>query len=232
MSDNNADMILADDGEGAAAESMAATRPANLPEKFWDADARVPRVDALAKSYTELERRLGETADVPDVPDAYDISLPSDTMAVDPAVNERLHKAGFTQAQAQLVYDMAAEFLGPTVASMADQVQADGLQGRLSTQFGGEENWGTVSNQLQAWAERNLPRDAFQALSNSYEGVMAMHRMMAAGEPPLGRVSGPVNPTTDESGLREMMRDPRYWRDQDPAYVEQVREGFRRLYPD
>jgi hypothetical protein len=27
-----------------------------------------------------------------------------------------------------------------------------------------------------------------------------------------------------------MMRDPRYWRQQDPAIVEQVREGFRRLY--
>lgn len=38
----------------------------------------------------------------------------------------------------------------------------------------------------------------------------------------------------DVSGaeLKAMMKDPRYWRDQDPAIVEKVREGFRRLYHD
>jgi hypothetical protein len=28
-----------------------------------------------------------------------------------------------------------------------------------------------------------------------------------------------------------MMRDPRYWRERDPALVAQVTEGFKRLYP-
>jgi hypothetical protein len=28
-----------------------------------------------------------------------------------------------------------------------------------------------------------------------------------------------------------MMRDPRYWRDRDPAFIAQVTEGFKRLYP-
>lgn len=35
-----------------------------------------------------------------------------------------------------------------------------------------------------------------------------------------------------EARLREMMRDPRYWRDRDPAFVRRVTEGFGRLYPD
>lgn len=30
--------------------------------------------------------------------------------------------------------------------------------------------------------------------------------------------------------LKQMMRDPRYWKTQDPAVVEAVREGFRALY--
>eukprot|EP00752_Nemacystus_decipiens_P013114 g11603.t1 len=34
----------------------------------------------------------------------------------------------------------------------------------------------------------------------------------------------------DEESLREMMRDPRYWRDKDPAVLEQVSSGFRQLY--
>ncbi|MBP5858455.1 hypothetical protein KAJ83_15650 [Marivibrio halodurans] len=34
----------------------------------------------------------------------------------------------------------------------------------------------------------------------------------------------------DEEALRRMMRDPRYWRDKDPAILDRVSEGFRRLY--
>jgi len=30
--------------------------------------------------------------------------------------------------------------------------------------------------------------------------------------------------------LRKLMDDPRYWKKQDPAYVEMIREGFRKLY--
>lgn len=30
--------------------------------------------------------------------------------------------------------------------------------------------------------------------------------------------------------LREMMRDPRYWRDRDPDYVRLIENGFKKLY--
>ena len=36
---------------------------------------------------------------------------------------------------------------------------------------------------------------------------------------------------TAEAQLRDMMRDPRYWRDRDPGHVAKVASGFGRLYP-
>lgn len=36
-------------------------RPADIPEKFWDAEAGQVRTDALLKSYLELEKARGET---------------------------------------------------------------------------------------------------------------------------------------------------------------------------
>lgn len=33
----------------------------------------------------------------------------------------------------------------------------------------------------------------------------------------------------DESTLRRMMRDPRYWRSREPDFVKRVTNGFRRL---
>lgn len=34
---------------------------------------------------------------------------------------------------------------------------------------------------------------------------------------------------SDET-LREMMKDPKYWRDQEPEYVKKVENGFKKLY--
>jgi hypothetical protein len=39
----------------------------------------------------------------------------------------------------------------------------------------------------------------------------------------------PPNAAAGEEELRKMMRDPRYWRTRDPAFVKAVTEGFRRL---
>ena len=37
------------------------------------------------------------------------------------------------------------------------------------------------------------------------------------------------NNKTQEEALREMMCDPRYWRQRDPELVNKVRDGFRKL---
>lgn len=34
----------------------------------------------------------------------------------------------------------------------------------------------------------------------------------------------------EEKELRQLMQNPKYWRDQDPETVKRVEEGFKRLY--
>jgi len=34
----------------------------------------------------------------------------------------------------------------------------------------------------------------------------------------------------DDKELSSMMRDPKYWREKDPAFVAKVTQGFQRLY--
>ena len=36
-------------------------------------------------------------------------------------------------------------------------------------------------------------------------------------------------PTITEAEIREMMSDPRYWRDRQPEFVQRVTDGFRAL---
>lgn len=206
-----------------------------VPEKFRDPQTGAVRVDALLKSYQELERRLASgaapapAAAAPASPEGYCIACDHGMFEPDPDINRRLHAAGFAPEQAQLVYDLAAERLMPLIQELVAEFQAEREVERLVAHFGGEEKWRTVSRQLLAWATKNLPTAAVEGLSTTYEGVMALHRMMTGTEP---SALAPAEAPTDvgEADLRVLMRDPRYWRDRDPAVVARVTEGYQRLY--
>jgi hypothetical protein len=230
-----------------AEDAAPPARPADVPEKFWDAETGTLRVEALLKSYRELERRLSQRAappgpdaapedvlrfrqamGIPDSPDGYEITPPHDLCCADAEVNGRLHAAHFTPAQAQLVYDLAAERLLPLIAEAAAEFEANRQREKLAAHFGGEERFKAMAAQLSAWGRAKLPAPVYAALSSTAEGVLALERMMQGGEPGLSR-EGVTPPGESEAELRAMMRDPRYWRTREPAFVTRVTEGFRRL---
>jgi hypothetical protein len=251
--------------------SDAATRPDNLPEKFWNPDSGSVGVDALVASYRALEQkmssgdgagtRLAESRDravaAPNHPPVAESSDPpvavsdppvAESDPADPApgyeiatghglfeshdgVNEVLRDAGFTQDQAQVVYDLASQVLQPIIDDYGAERNAMADEARLEQQFGGTQKWAETQRQLRVWGQRHLPTDAYASLSTSYDGVLALHRLMQNEEPSVLR-GGAVGEAADEGTLRAMIRDPRYWRDRNPALLRKVSDGFKRLYPD
>jgi hypothetical protein len=207
-------------------------RPSGIPEKFWDEELGQIRTDGLVKSYIELERKLGSLNEnaIPESPENYKINVDNEILASDLEVNKRLHEAGFTQEQAQVVYDIAAERFPTMIAEVASVFEADAQLGKLVTHFGGEERWRETARQIESWGQSRLPRPVFEALSTTYDGVLAIHRMMAGDEPGLLHQGSTGDGTPSEAELKKLMRNPAYWRDQDPALVEKVRTGFRNLY--
>lgn len=207
---------------------MITTNPA-IPEKFKDPSTGELKIDSLLTSYSELERRLSRTPSAPKTPDDYCIACDHGLFNVDKDLNRRLHEKGFTNEQVQVVYDIAAEKLVPLVFQIAADYNADREIEKLISHFGGEEKWQEVSRQLLAFGQKALPADVLETLSSSYEGVMALYRMMKGEEPVLSS-SEPHGPMQGELELQSMMRDPKYWRDQDPSFVAKVTEGFQKLY--
>lgn len=215
-------------------------KPANVPDKFWDGKKEEIRVEALLASYIALEKklstmvpeddkkRLQKIMGVPETAKDYNVSVPNDLFDVDDELNERLLSKGFTEAQVQEVYDLAAEKLVPLIVEMAAEFQADREVERLVAHFGGADKWREMSRQLLAFGKKNLPADVLDGLSCSYEGVMALVRMMKAEQPNL-KGEGNVN-TSGEGDLYAMMKNPKYWRDKDPSFIEKVTQGFEKLY--
>ncbi len=220
-----------------------------IPEKFRDPRTGELRTDALLKAYRELERKLArmvevpdENADetkrlrfrraigVPDRPEDYPVQPPNDLVQPDVEVNRVLHAAGLTPMQVQTVYDLAGARMVPAVQELAREFEADRQMERLVQHFGSAAKWREAAAALRAWGKQNLPEEVFNALATTYEGVLAMHRMMTSGEPGL-KASGAGSGELTEDDLRRMMADPKYWRDRDPATVKKVSEGFKKLFP-
>jgi hypothetical protein len=134
-----------------------------------------------------------------------------------------------SQEQVQEVYDLAAQKMVPMLKEIADDSKADREVEKLMAHFGGAEKWAEVSRQLLAFGQKNLPADVLDSLSSSFEGVQALYRMMKSDEPGLRRASEDPS-SVDSSEIQSMMRDPRYWRDRDPAFIAKVTEGFKNRY--
>ncbi|MCY4394648.1 MAG: hypothetical protein OXC10_05895 [Rhodospirillaceae bacterium] len=168
---------------------------------------------------------------VPDSPEDYRIESGHPWLGNDAELNGVLHENGFTQGQAQLVYDVAHEYVLPLLDRMAGEIA--GLRGerQLREVFPGDD-WEARAEQTRQWGASALPEDLYGTLAATPAGVAAMHRMMQHGEPDFLSRNGPAGPAADEAELRSLMNDPRYWRDHDPAVLAKVRDGFQRLYPD
>lgn len=205
----------------------------DVPDKFWNPETNEIRVDALLKSYLNLEKQYKALSvrDIPDGPDGYEIVLPSDSISVNEDLNSRLHRAEFTREQAQLVYDLADEHLQPLVMEMAEHMQSHQHIDSLRNEFGGEEKWREISNQISSWGRKHMSQDVFEALASNPEGIRTLYRMMSRNEPDMLDGSSPPSGPVSEESIKSIMRDPKYWRDRDPPIVKQVQRGFESLYP-
>jgi hypothetical protein len=221
----------------AAAPAEAASPAPNRPDS-----ALPPAPAADSAPDAEADAADAEAADpgapdpaadaVPDSPEAYAVKLSHAWLARDPGVDAYLHAARFTQAQAQLVYDLAAERVIPAVQKMAAEYERRLAQQRLEAHFGGAEAYAAMAPQVAAWGRKHLPERLYAQLSGDPDGIVALHHMMRSGEPKfLAPSPGAAGAAPSLDRLRALADDPRYWRDHDPKLVAEVEAGFRRLYP-
>ncbi|MCI5061301.1 MAG: hypothetical protein MRY79_09590 [Alphaproteobacteria bacterium] len=204
----------------------------DIPEKFKDKETGEIRTDSLLKSYQELEKKMSQLPSLPKSADEYNIDCNHGMFDLDREMNERLFQKGFTNEQVQFVYDLAAEKMVPMVVEIARDFEADREVEKLIEHFGGAEKWREVSRQLLAFGQKNLPADVLDTLSSSYEGVLALYRMMQGEEPVIGSRQSASNNKSEKMSLESMMRDPKYWRDRDPSFIAEVTEGFKNLYSE
>ncbi|MBQ4472403.1 MAG: hypothetical protein II942_04095 [Alphaproteobacteria bacterium] len=210
------------------------TEKIQIPSEFLDENGDV-KVNELVSAYQELLAKISHENDqkkvVPPNADAYQLTMKNELIQPDAEINQILFEHGFTNEQAQVVYDLAADKVLPIIENMVDDIAADQeLQG-LEQAFGGPEQFNKLARQISEWGEKNLDESTFNALAKTKNGILTLYQMMQGKvESPLIQGKGQFAPLDDEKTLRQLMQDPKYWRDQDPELVQRVEAGFKRLY--
>ena len=214
-----------------------------IPEKFLNEDGTL-NTDALLKAYSELEKKIGTMISVPDanadadtrarfnraigVPNSAS-EYPANTMFDDDSLREKFFEIGLTSSQVEKIYQIAEEFLTPVLSELFDMQNETSAINELKNFFGDDDKMRDALRAINAFGERYLPRDAFDAMCATPQGIRAVYAMMQSMEPSIETDDGTSKNLTDDM-LRRMMRDPKYWRDQDPEYVRKIENGFKKLY--
>lgn len=101
--------------------------------------------------------------------------------------------------------------------------------------------WGGMVNQAEGEVDELLGEWFWKLLAENIPGCWydeyhermeedVAERKVEFLEALIARLRAEPKPAQSVHELKTMMRDPLYWRDQDPEIVEAVREGFRALY--
>ena len=94
-----------------------------IPEKFLDENGDL-KADDLLKSYLALEKKMSEPkapeSQMPKSAAEYKIVSKNELIEPDPEINEILFQHGFTNDQAQVVYDLATDKILPIMQEMVN----------------------------------------------------------------------------------------------------------------
>lgn len=214
-----------------------------IPEKFLNDDGTL-NTDALIKSYSELEKKMGTMVSVPTSESDMDTrakfnraigvptsasEYPTNEFFDDENVREKFFEIGLTNSQVEQIYKIAEEYLSPVIAELFSVQNQNSALTELKNFFGSDEKTRDALNAINAFGEQFLPRDAFDALCATPQGIQSVYKMMQSIEPTVETDKNSLENLSD-SDLRRMMRDPKYWRDSDPEYVRKIENGFKKLY--
>ncbi len=214
-----------------------------IPEKFLNEDGTL-NTDALLKSYSELEKKIGGMITLPSddsdeaiknkfnraigVPEKAD-EYPMNSLFDDSELRERFLEIGLTSNQVEQIYKIAEDYLSPVISDLFSIQNENNAMAELKNFFGNEEKMKDALQAIKTFGEKYLPKDAFDELCSSAQGIQSVYKMMQSMEPSV-RTEDIASQNLTDAELRKMMRDPKYWRDQDPEYVRKIENGFKKLY--
>jgi hypothetical protein len=216
----------------------------NVPEKFRK-DGK-PDLGLLVQSYGELETRFNtKTEDLkrqiaeetlkerPKAAAEYKLpklkGVDEKELSEHPMIGwwrEQAFEAGLPQAKFEKAVETYIERMQPA------EVPEETLKAELGESY--KARIAAVDGWARKTAKDAAEMEALQQVAVSPAGIRLLERLAGLGSALSADEAADRQPELTLDKLRSMQADPRYWDTarRDPAFVAQVEEGYRKLYPD
>lgn len=229
-------------------------KPEGLPDHFVGKDNN-ETIDKLYKAYDGSRKEIAKKNGVPEKIDDYKIDLPQELSSQvikagedgkDP-IFEALRMAAYkNNVSPSAAAAIATELYTAVAGNVAEATKAqttllENMDAEYKT-YGGKEKAQPVIAANTAWLNglktKGVLDDSDVAeLTTALAygtGLRALDkiRMNVGGEKSIPSSLGAqaAGDQKTEKELKAMMQDPKYWRDKDPAFIEQITQGFQELY--
>ena len=230
------------------APKEAPTRPEYISEKFWDTDRNEIKVEELGASYNALEKKLGMRTDELSkqirtdieqerksvVPEEYKIVIPEVPEHINIEVNkdqELLKEWSAICRENNLSQEMfnrgVNAFVNNEIAGLPDTQEEMAKLG---------DNANSRVEAADLWSKKYLTPESYEVaakMASTAEGVKALEEIMNLTKTqPLPNSNTVVDAELDETDLRSMMNDPRYYdpAKRDEAYYNKVTKLYEKKY--
>lgn len=214
-----------------------------VPEMFWDKDSKSVNLPALLKSQADLRKKIGEDKSPKD--GNYEVAIPEEFKgAIEIDTESTLYKSVCAFAKEHgLSQDDFNDLVRPYIDDLAtpfreakDNVKSE--EQKLGQIFGNKKQ--EVIERVNTFIQNSgLSKDPdvmgeIGLLTMTANGIKALNMIATAmsGNMPMANGSAGYSEQLNEDQLREMMKDPRYWREHEPSFVKKIQDGFQRLYPE
>ena len=232
----------------ATEQQTEVTRPEHVAEKFWDAERNEVKVDELSASYNALEKKIGMRTDelskqvrddlekerMGNIPEEYEIVVPEVPEHINIEVNKEQELLKEWSAickdngLSQDIFNRGVNaFVNNEIAGLPDMQQE-------MTKLGDNANSRIEAADL--WSKKYLTPESYEVaakIASTAEGVKALEEIMnITRTQPLPNSNTVVDAELDETDLRSMMNDPRYYdpAKRDQAYYDKVTKLYSKKY--
>lgn len=230
-------------------QGVSVQRPEGLSDAFWDTEKNEVKLNDLLADHGTLSKYKSEmdakfTAR-PESMDKYELRIPDSVTLPDGVTFEFDQDSPLVKSARQMAFDagMGQEGFDSLVATYLDEKLQTYSKSETEAQEAyqaelvklgerGKERVSAVESYLKSTLT-DTEYTAIRGVATTAEGVAAIEKLMGNARdvaPKLQGAGGADN--LSESDLREMMKDPKYWRDRDPAFISKVSDGFKKLFPN
>lgn len=219
-------------------------RPDTCPEKFWDAESKSIRTDAVLKSYGELESKFGSFTGAPD---EYGFNVNEDmaskfeelgleiTTEGDPLYDAALQMAKDTGMN-QEGFDKLANLYLMTQLGDVEAAKQQNVQEMANL---GDRAEARINN-LKSWGENNLSPELFQAFSDTVQNAASVqvfeHMIAQTRNAPVSDPAASQAPSITATEVQEMQfaKDEHGNRriNTDPAFKADYQRKLHQLHGD